>query len=426
MGANQEDEQKLTTSILPPENSTPWELAVEQTSGERWEALDIDVINRARDPWTCPEHLLPQLAYQRSVDIWDESWPVEKKRQVIADAPEDHPLKTTEEGIARYVRHAGGTVERVITVPQGLFAVEGWTDAERAAFLAQLDQVRIHRFYPVDVKEDGLFAGDSFFDEDFYNSEPSWHGYRKHAVLHRAGGEVVDLDITWQQQIDAAGVSTEIETIILPGEPDAGLYAGADFFDLDFLDVERVGDRLIQISTPGAYGYSYGRLQFGIVFPRGLDVGVEPELIFETAPNKNCGTFAGDDFYDDGFWMPDDSWQQVYERYYLNNPAANIDPIQTGGCYFDDAWYGWEDFTALITVELVGKQAEFGADEFWDVGFFLPPETEAFWKLADAIQASKALSDKTLLTTTTHRWPRLGDRLPLDGSWSLGEMIKDR
>ena len=75
------------TSILP---SSSWSKAVEQASGERWDALDIDIIRRAKDPRTCPAHLLNFLAFERSVDIWDENWPEEKKRQVIADAPEDH------------------------------------------------------------------------------------------------------------------------------------------------------------------------------------------------------------------------------------------------------------------------------------------------------------------------------------------------
>ena len=413
-----------TVTIL--HKATPVERGLEQVSAERWDALDVDVIRRARDPWTCPRHLLPQLAYQRSVDIWDESWPEEKQRQVIADAPEDHHLKTTEEGLARYLRHAGGTLERVITAPQGLYPIEEWTAEERASYLAQLDQVRIHRYYPVAIEADGLFAGDSFFDADFFEAEPSWHGYRKHAVLRRADGSEIGLDVRWQQQVGIDGASTEVETIVQPGEPDAGLYADVDFLGEDFLDVEHIGDRLIQVTTPGAYHYSYGRLQFGVVYPKGVDVGVEPELVFEIGLANECGTFANDDFYDDGFWMPDESWQQIYERYYLNNQAVNLDPIQMAGCYYDDAWYDWEPYTALATVDLTSTQHEYGADEFWDVGFFLPPELDDFWRLSDAAVASKALTDTIYLDTATHRWPRLGDRLPLDGSWSLGEMIKDR
>lgn len=412
-------------SLLPP-NTTRFERVVEQVSGERWDALDVDVIRRAKDPLTCPEHLLNFLAFERSVDVWDEAWPVEKKRQVIADAPEDHRRKGTEDGLDRYVRHAGGELLAVVAPPQGLYAVEGWTEAERAAYLAQLDQVRIHRFYPVDLEPDGLLAGDGFYGEDFYNTEPAWHGYRKHAVYRRADGSETDLDVLRQQVVAADGLSTEIETILLPGETDAGLYAGVDFLGEDFYDVNRLGDRLIEVETPGAYAYSYGRLRFGVVFPKGAVVGVEPELVFELRANDDCGTFCGDDFYGDGFWMPDESWQQVYERYYINNPAATAASAQAGGCYYDDAWWGWAPHTAQATIALIDRQPEFGADEFFDVGFFLPPETERFGRMLDAVASSQRLSDRILVQSATHRWPRLGDRLPLDGSWTLGEMIRER
>lgn len=410
-----------------PTGSTPLELAVEQASGERWGQLHVGVIQASKDPWTCPEHLLNFLAFERSVDIWDESWPVAKKRQVIADAPEDHRRKGTLDGILRYVRHVGGTIERAITAPQGFYLTPGWSAQEQAQFLARLDQVRVHRHFPVNVEADGLFAGDSYLDDEFFNSEPSWHGYRKHAVLHRADGTVQPLDISWQQVVSASGVSTEIETILLPAEPDAGLYAEAGFFDEDFFDRHRPGERTVQIESPGAYHYSYGRGQFGVVFPRGLTSGVEPRLVVELAPNNGCGLFGDDDFFDDGAWMPDESWQQVYELYFINDPALQASsPADGGGSYFGDAWFDWQPYAAMLQVELIGRQAEYGAEEFWDIGFFLPPELERLEAAIDAIEASKALRDKTLLTTTTHRWPVLGDRMALDGSWSLGEMIKDR
>jgi len=410
---------------LNPYGDMAWARAVALASAEQ-RPIPYHLLKDIRDPWRCPEQFLPYLARALGVRLWSADWPLEKRRYVVAKAKE-HARAAGSEWLAdEYAALVDAEMLSYVARPQGVYPIEEWTDAERASYLAQLDQVRIHRFYPVDLEADGFFARDSFWAEDFFESEPAWHGYRKHAVLRRADGTEIDLDIQWQQQVSAEGTSTEIETIVLPGEPDAGLYADAGFFDEDFFDVAHVGDRLIQVTTAGAYHYSYGRLQFGVVFPKGLDVGVEPELIFETMPADGCGTFASDDFFGDGFFMPDESWQQVYERYYLNNSSVNLDPLQTAGCYYDDAWYDWEPFTALVTAELTGAQAEFGADEAWDLGFFLPPEIEDYWQLCDAVHASKALGDTLYLDTATHRWPHLGDRLPLDGSWSLGEMINDR
>ena len=59
------------------------------------------------DPQTCPYELLPYLAWQYSVDRWDENWSEEIKRKVIAEAFEIHKLKGTKEAIRRAVEPFG-------------------------------------------------------------------------------------------------------------------------------------------------------------------------------------------------------------------------------------------------------------------------------------------------------------------------------
>src|SRR5690606_27989730 len=103
--------------------------AIEQTSGERW-PLDADIIRRSRDPWACPPHLLNFLAYERSVDIWDESWDELKKRSAIAAAPSDHRLKGTEAGLRNYLRHADADLVQFVVPPEGFFASPDMTKDE--------------------------------------------------------------------------------------------------------------------------------------------------------------------------------------------------------------------------------------------------------------------------------------------------------
>ena len=59
------------------------------------------------DPQTCPYELLPYLAWQYSVDRWDEKWSEQIKRKVIAEAFEIHKLKGTKEAIRRAVEPFG-------------------------------------------------------------------------------------------------------------------------------------------------------------------------------------------------------------------------------------------------------------------------------------------------------------------------------
>ena len=59
------------------------------------------------DPQTCPYELLPYLAWQYSVDRWDEKWSEQIKRKVIAEAFEIHKLKGTKEAIRRAIEPFG-------------------------------------------------------------------------------------------------------------------------------------------------------------------------------------------------------------------------------------------------------------------------------------------------------------------------------
>ena len=65
------------------------------------------------DPQTCPYELLPYLAWQYSVDRWDENWSEEIKRKVIAEAFEIHKLKGTKEAIRRAVEPFGYLIKTI-------------------------------------------------------------------------------------------------------------------------------------------------------------------------------------------------------------------------------------------------------------------------------------------------------------------------
>lgn len=59
------------------------------------------------NPWDCHESLLPYLAWAFSVDSWDETWPVETRRSVVASAFYIHSHKGTIGAIRRVVEPLG-------------------------------------------------------------------------------------------------------------------------------------------------------------------------------------------------------------------------------------------------------------------------------------------------------------------------------
>ena len=98
----------MNKSLLPL-NATSSECALEQVT-ER--ASDLPVpIQTLWDPQTCPENLLPWLAWALSVDAWDSDWPTFVKRKVIAESVVIHRRKGTVEAVRRAMAVLGVQVE---------------------------------------------------------------------------------------------------------------------------------------------------------------------------------------------------------------------------------------------------------------------------------------------------------------------------
>ncbi|KZN66822.1 phage tail protein I [Pseudoalteromonas luteoviolacea] len=103
------------TSLLPI-NSTELERELEQSltlSREEFNSNQVipQSIGSQWDPLTCPEGLLPWLAWALSVDEWDESWSVETKRAMIASSVSIHKHKGTVGAVKRALASLGLEIE---------------------------------------------------------------------------------------------------------------------------------------------------------------------------------------------------------------------------------------------------------------------------------------------------------------------------
>jgi phage tail P2-like protein len=94
-------------TLLPP-NATSAERAVDAALAR---LSDVPVV--IRELWnadTCPEPLLPYLAWALSVDVWDAAWPIARKRSAIRSAWSLHRLKGTRKAVSDAVASVGGAV----------------------------------------------------------------------------------------------------------------------------------------------------------------------------------------------------------------------------------------------------------------------------------------------------------------------------
>lgn len=92
----------MNKTLLPPSAT-----ALERKLSQAIACSPPILIRTLWDPMTCPYELLPYLAWQYSVDRWDEKWSEQTKRKVIAEAFEIHQLKGTKEAIRRAVEPFG-------------------------------------------------------------------------------------------------------------------------------------------------------------------------------------------------------------------------------------------------------------------------------------------------------------------------------
>lgn len=86
--------------------------AVERVPEElKVQATIPEYIGRQWHPATCPEVLLPWLAWSLSVDEWDENWSLQTKRAFIANSVKVHKHKGTVGAVKRALASLGVSVE---------------------------------------------------------------------------------------------------------------------------------------------------------------------------------------------------------------------------------------------------------------------------------------------------------------------------
>jgi len=68
---------------------------------------DLTPVSQLMNPETCPEALLPWLAWAFSVDVWEPRWPLAQRRAAVAEAVALHRVKGTKSSAIRALRALG-------------------------------------------------------------------------------------------------------------------------------------------------------------------------------------------------------------------------------------------------------------------------------------------------------------------------------
>lgn len=387
-------------SILPL-NGTAFERAEEHVSGERWDGLDIDIIRRARDPWTCPEHLLNFLAFERSVDLWNPNWPVEKKREVIAKASRLHHLKGTERGLREAIEIAGGELLKLIVPPAKTFLSPNTTPEQRAKFLSRYPQLRI---YPQRSrgKAKGLFPGThrGFVERYFPLASEAFFRALPRAFIWDYG---VETELTVLEKRHTTETVASEERIDLRQRSKRrknhyGIPGGGRIFTLASTAPKRIFSihTRTTLEVPGK-----DQLARRMVTPSLDPIDIVADMVRERGVRKTAvagRAFAGSKrFY--GFLQASRANERVYRRTYLFDPSRSL---QAKGAFtfLGAARLGMPAHNAEITVRLRYKRHRLMFDRFCR-GFLMSRPKVELDLLKQAIRSHKRLSDRILLTTKT-------------------------
>lgn len=392
--------------------------------------IDTAVAETIWDPWNCPAHLLPQLANALSVDLWNDGWPELKKRSVIAASPELHDLKTSIEGYRRFLAIVDCRLVDYIAPPKGFVLAPTFSDADRAAWLRGLPELRLYTGNEV-LAHDGfaLEFGVGFLDVHFLTPDRGRAmSSRKARIYDPVADTLTQIGPVDFDRIDDGETTVSFERIAVPGAFDPAALC----FDLAFLDV----GALIPPDPRAAPVFTWrtdtldrqGAFSLLDALPYGYSpVDAQPQRV-PLRRLMGWGLFLDHDFLDVAFYSDEDAALGFYDAYKLARigEKSGTPLVDTGG-FFDLDYLGWPTHTLHLLVDASGPVDPAGL--YFDLGYLdraalVPDDLSRFdGALRAAYVASGPGSDHVTMSAETTRLLTLSDGIPLDGSFHFGKRI---
>lgn len=320
------EERGLSASAYPhllPPNASVLERAL---AGPLGRLNDLSVLPVPLDRlyrWdTCPTAFLPWLAWANSVDIWDEAWPEETKRNLIRESFALHRRKGSIYAISRYIAYAGGTLRRAITPPDRCYLGKSLTAAEMESWLARFPQIRIFNFRNRTNPGHGAMAGGgaqrtpamflgagaaggTVTPTCFPRQAGAWGFYGRRAFLwdkgphHLATGEETPLKWVERETRDRLGVATTFERVAIPTNKAPSLFltgaqsAIGQIGGRRFLMPSTAAARMVTVTIQNSYTTEEDILRNRVSVGPGLTpINVAPKKVAERTIVKGPSSLA--------------------------------------------------------------------------------------------------------------------------------------
>lgn len=430
------------TDILIPRNRTPFETAVETVNAERF-PLPTGLVKAVWSPDNCPADLLPYLAWQLSVDLWDDAWPEVKKREVCRNALTLHRLKTTPAGIKAHVALTGAKVRRIIRPPAKGF-LRGVMDEEaRLAWLDTLPQVRIYPFATKETAKTRMFANGRGVRKQFHNARPArlsiigigadgepLGGQEPAAVTSDAplrvrsflrasrgksiyGRRATFYDRGVETEVTLSGDDSNIvERVMLRREARRRQWHGIAFAGQGYLTASNAEPNVVSIRA-AADGQTFA-------VTRGMEpVDVRPKRIAQKRAAPDARSFSGR-HRAGRFLLSSHAPMLIYDRVALNDPDR-LGARRKVRTWHGRGRFGIAPYTAEIKIEVPMKRNRRTSGRWHGVGFRKAADMTPLHRATEAARVSKAFRDTVLIDTAVHGPVTFGRGLRF-GDFAFGDI----
>ncbi len=143
-------------TLLPP-NASPLERRLEQIFAHRLNLIEPDILRIIKDPEQTPITLLPWLAWENSVDWWNDDWPEELKRNWTAKSVEIHMKKGTPRIVEQSLEYLGLQAEWIdfwkYQGNDGTFRMKVFRETANEAYLGLWDVEQIINATKTDTRQ---------------------------------------------------------------------------------------------------------------------------------------------------------------------------------------------------------------------------------------------------------------------------------
>ena len=436
------------------------ECALADTGGQRLIEIYAEIIRDQWNPWQISAHNLPYLAWAMGVNLWEDWWDENTKRQWVARQWELKSYRGTRVGLEEFVKAVGGKVKRVITPPSFFYGGKALTDEERAAYVARFAQLRIYPFVEREKLGYLCFLNGPFFDQVgnrqftrnggflpmFPTNQDQGGSYTRTATLWDHGVEtpltvrkVVNVDpgpedVTIWDQVELPGHLTNKYFVAQAGKfprPAGGPLTGFAKHGIFLGKLDTSESMTVKIPRDGSLDVLQGKAQYQTVLPDDNFISVYPEHVSEVCPRRRCEIYAAKSNFIMGgsvgtsFLPKSDAWRYVFERWYLFDTERVPDPHKAS-IYMGNARFGIPKYTAEAKIELYGKLKPrtiyIGG---YLNGVFRRKDNEVIERLRRATRASKRLVDTILIDTQIKRVVEVRDLNLADGTHFVGELVSD-